>query len=166
MGANYLVQLAAEWYEYQGFLVQRNVALPFPGKRGALELDIVAIQPETAEIVHLEASMDSDSWQKRDRRFRAKFKAGQEYCHTLAKPMRGKVTVRQRALLVYARGARRRSLGGGELVLMPNFLLEITEALSQQRLHQQIVPEHLPLIRTLQFAAEYREDLFARDWLF
>lgn len=166
MGANYLVQLAAEWYEFQGFQVRRSVPVARAGKSGATDLDVIAIKPEKGEIVHLEASMDTDSWHKRDRRFRAKFKAGEGYCQELARSIKGKTRCRQRALLVYGRGAGRRSLGGGELVLMPNFLHEITEVLEQQRLQNQIVPEHLPLIRTLQFVTEYREDLFSRDWLF
>ena len=78
----------------------------------------------------------------------------------------GDPVLRQRALLGHARSARRRSLGGGELVLMPQFLHEIIEALSVRSLDRRIVPEHLPLLRTLQFVSEYREDLFARDQLF
>lgn len=166
MGANYLVQLAAEWYEFQGYLVRRNVPVAVTGQGGSVELDVVAVNTRRSEIVHLEASMDTDSWQKRERRFKAKFKAGEGYCQSLARGMKGRTARKQRALLVYGRGAGRRALGGGELVLMPNFLLEITEVLAKQRLQSQIVPEHLPLIRTLQFVTEYREDLFARDWLF
>lgn len=166
MGANYLVQLAAEWYEFQGYLVRRNVPVDGGGSKGAVELDVVAIDAARSEIVHLEASMDTDSWQKRERRFGAKFKAGEAYCRRLARAMKGRTKRRQLALLVYGRASGRRSIGGGELVLMPGFLHEITEVLGQQKLQNQIVPEHLPLIRTLQFVTEYREDLFARDWLF
>ncbi len=166
MGANYLVQLAAEWYELQGFMVRRNISVAGPGKTGSVVLDVVAYKPEAGEIVHLEASMDSDSWQKRDKRFRAKFKAGQAYCDSLAAHMKKTPQISRCALLVYAKSARRQSLGGGKLLLMPQFLYEITQALSQRRVEKQIVPEHLPLMRTLQFVTEYREDLFARDWLF
>ncbi len=166
MGANYLVELVAEWYEFQGYLVRRNVAAQASNKSGTTELDVIAVHTGHSEVVHVEASMDSDSWQKRDKRFRAKFRAGQVLFDELAAGMKKKPRFRQRALLVYARTLRRRTLGGGELVLLPQFLHEIVERLVELRIDKQIVPEHLPLIRTLQFVTEYREDLFARDWLF
>jgi len=166
MGANYLVQLAAEWYEFQGYLVRRNVAVTGAGKTALIELDVLAQHPDSGEYVHLEASMDSDAWHKREKRFRLKFRAGQAYVAQIGKRLKKKPVLHQRALLGYARAARRRSLGGGELMLMPQFLHEIIESLSAQRLDRRIVPEHLPLLRTLQFVSEYREDLFARDQLF
>ncbi len=166
MGANYLVQLAAEWYEFQGYFVTRNVTVAGDSKAGSVELDVLARHPENIEFVHVEASMDSDAWQKRDKRFRYKFRAGQAHVESITKGCKKKPVLTQRALLGYARSARRRLLGGGELVLMPEFLHEIIEALSWRRLDRQIVPEHLPLLRTLQFVSEYREELFARDQLF
>ena len=46
MAANYLEQLVAEWLEYQGYFVRRNVLV---GKRAAggyeCELDVVAFNP-------------------------------------------------------------------------------------------------------------------------
>lgn len=170
MGANYLVELTAEWYEFQGYSVGRHVAVTSASKgiskSGSIELDILALHPGNAEIVHVEASMDSDSWQNREKRFRSKFRAGQAYAEAMAKGFKKKPALRQRALLGYGRRTRRRSLGGGELLLMPEFLHEIFESLAAQRLDKHIVPEHLPLLRTLQFVSEYREDLFARDQLF
>lgn len=166
MGANYLVQLAAEWYEFQGYLVLRNVPVASAAKPAVMELDVLATHPHSQEFVHLEASMDSDSWQKRERRFKAKFRAARAHLEALTKRRGKKLLLRQRALLVYAGSSSRRSLGGGELVRMPEFLHEIIAALGPRRLDRQIVPEHLPLLRTLQFASEYRDDLFARDQLF
>lgn len=166
MGANYLVELVSEWYEYRGFLVHRNVSVKAAARPGALDLDVIAAHPAKNLIVHVEASMDSDSWQKREQRFRKKFRAGVSHFEKMAAGMKKAPEFRQRALLVYARKARRRTLGGGELVLMPEFLYEIIELLAQRRVEKQMVPEHLPLLRTLQFVTEYREDLFLRDSLF
>lgn len=166
MGANYLVQLAAEWYEYQGYLVARNVAAAGADTKSTTELDVLAVHAGKAEIVHIEASMDSDAWQKRDKRFRAKFRAGQAHVAAISKKFKKKPVLRQRALLGCVRSAHRRSLGGGELMLMPGFLHEIFEALAERRIDRQIVPEHLPVLRTLHFVSAYREDLFARDQLF
>lgn len=166
MGANYLVELVSEWYEFQGFLVRRNVSIKRSDRSGPVRLDVLALHPAQNLIVHVEASMDSDSWQMREQRFRKKFRAGDQYVEGLAAGMKKKPVLQQIALLVYAREARRKTLGGGKLVLMPQFLYGIIDELAQYRVEKQIVPEHLPLLRTLQFVTEYREELFLRDSLF
>lgn len=77
--ANFLEQLAAEWYEYNGYFVNRNVHVGRRPKGGwECELDVVAFNPSTKHLVHIEPSMDSDRWDKRETRFRKKFDAGQK----------------------------------------------------------------------------------------
>src|ERR1700683_1491772 len=60
---NFLEQLVAEWYEYRGFFVRRNVNV---GKRTAGghegELDVVAFHPVEKLLVQIETSMDAESW--------------------------------------------------------------------------------------------------------
>ena len=80
MAANYLEQLVAEWYEYQGYFVRRNVLvgkLAAGGHEG--ELDIVAFNPAKSHLVHIEPSMDAESWEKREDRYRQKFETGKKY---------------------------------------------------------------------------------------
>jgi len=52
---NHLEQLVAEWYEYQGYFVRRNVHV---GKRSnggwECELDVVAFNPSEKHLVHIE----------------------------------------------------------------------------------------------------------------
>ena len=61
MASNYLEQLVAEWYEYQGYFIRRNVLV---GKREQggyeCELDVVAFHPETKQLVHIEPSTDAE----------------------------------------------------------------------------------------------------------
>lgn len=65
MANNFLEQLLREWYEYKGYFVRNNVLVGKLDKGGyATELDIVAFHPETKHVVHLEPSMDADSWVK------------------------------------------------------------------------------------------------------
>ena len=60
---NFLEQLIAEWYEYQGYYVKRNIRVGKLPKGGyEEELDIVAFHPEKNSLVHIEPSMDADSW--------------------------------------------------------------------------------------------------------
>jgi len=83
---NFLEQLVAEWYEYQHYFVRRNVRV---GRRSMggyeSELDVVAFSPEKKHLVHIEPSMDSDSWEKREKRFAAKFAAGRSHIPSLFK---------------------------------------------------------------------------------
>ena len=69
MASNYLEQLLAEWYEFRAYFVRRNVLV---GKRARggydCELDIVAFNPVTKHLVHLEPSMDTYSWDRREER--------------------------------------------------------------------------------------------------
>lgn len=57
MPINFLEQLVAEWYEYRGFFVRRNVNV---GKRTAGghegELDVVAFHPVEKLLVQIETS--------------------------------------------------------------------------------------------------------------
>ena len=57
-------KLVAEWYEYNGYFIRRNVLV---GKRQAggheCELDIVGFHPGTKHLVHIEPSMDASKWE-------------------------------------------------------------------------------------------------------
>ena len=53
---NFLKQLAAEWYEYRGYFVRRNVRVGQRAGGGfAGELDVVAFNPIEKRLVHIEA---------------------------------------------------------------------------------------------------------------
>ena len=60
MAVNHLEQLVAEWYEYQGYFVRKNVLVGKRAKGGyECELDIVAFNPATKKLVHIEPSLDA-----------------------------------------------------------------------------------------------------------
>lgn len=59
---NFLEQLVAEWYEFRGYFVRRNVRVGPLVKGGhESELDVVAFHPEKKRLVHVEPSMDAHS---------------------------------------------------------------------------------------------------------
>ena len=84
MANNYLEQLVAEWYEYQGYFIRRNVNVG-KLKRGGYEaeLDVVGFHPSTNHLVHLEPSVDTISWAEREKRFGKKFDAGRRHIPSL-----------------------------------------------------------------------------------
>lgn len=155
--ANHLERLAAEWYEYQGYFVRRNV-LVGPRLRGGYEgeLDVVAFSPEKKHLVHIEASLDADSWATREYRFKKKFSAGRKYIPKIFKGLKIPKDIEQIALLVFASKQNHQEIAGGKLVLASEFLNEIMEHLSQKKIAQSAVPENLALIRTLQLAMHAR----------
>lgn len=112
---NHLEQLVAEWYEFRGYFVRRNVAV---GKRlnGGYdcELDVVAFCPARHHLVHLEPSMDANPWAVREKRYAKKFEAGRKHIpglfgNNIALPD----TIEQIAVLGFASNANVKTLGGG-----------------------------------------------------
>ena len=76
----HLEDLLAEYYDWRGYVVKRNVKV---GRRALggwdMELDVVAYDPHTNHLVHLEPSLDAHSWEKREKRFAKKFSAGEQF---------------------------------------------------------------------------------------
>ena len=161
MATNYLEQLIAEWYEYKGYFVRRNVLVGKRAKGGyECELDIVAFHPEIKHLIHIEPSMDASSWAEREKRYQQKFAAGRKYIPQLFKGIELPKEIEQMAVLVFASKANRDTLGGGRLMLIDELLQEIFQELRDKHLASSAIPEHLTVLRSFQFAAEYREVIF------
>jgi hypothetical protein len=158
---NYLEELVSEWYEFQGYFVRRNVLV---GKRPeggyAGELDVVAFHPQTRRLIHIEPSMDADSWAKREVRFRRKFDLGRKHIPGLFRGLNIPKDVDQIALLQFASKKNHGTLGGGRIVLVGELLVEILAGLRGRRVASAAVPEDKPILRTLQFVAENRDVAF------
>lgn len=161
MAANHLESLLAEWYEFQGYFLRRNVLV---GKRAQggyeCELDIVGFHPVERRLIHLEASLDADSWERREDRYARKFRLGREYIPGLFAGFDLPTEIDQRAVLVFASKARNETIGGGRIVLASEVITEILVAFRDRRIAKSMIPEHMPILRTLQFVAEYREGVF------
>jgi hypothetical protein len=160
--ANFLEELAAEWFEYRGYFVRRNIKVGKREKGGfECELDVVAFHPATKHLVHIEPSTDASKWEKREERYKKKFEAGRKYIPAmfpgLLKP--GAVP-EQIALLVAASRTQQRQLAGGKVIHVSVFLREILDHFKGFAMVSAQVPEGFPLLRTLQFVAEYRKQLF------
>ena len=163
--ANFLEQLTREWYEYCGYFVRQNVNV---GKRKAggyeCELDIVAFNPKTNHLVHVEPSMDADSWANRETRYEKKFVAGRKYIPEIFDGLDIPDEIEQIALFVFASTKNRQTLAGGKILILDQFLAEILAGLADSTILGSAVPEQLPLMRTLQFVSYYR-DTFIESWV-
>jgi hypothetical protein len=155
---NFLEQLVAEWYEFRGYFVRRNVRVGPRAEGGHVgELDVVAFNPGSRHLVHIEPSTDADSWERREQRFAKKFEAGRKYIPSLFTgfDLPEGVKIEQIALLVFGSSKSRELLAGGRLLMIGDFMEEIRAELSTRSIASAAVPEQFYLLRTLQFAAAY-----------
>ena len=160
MSGNYLEQLVAEWYEYQGYFVRQNVLVGKRDKGGyAGELDVIAFSPTLNHLVHIEPSMDADSWARREERYLKKFLLGRQYIPTLFEGFKLPEKIEQIALLGFGSKANHQTLAGGKIMLVPELLAEIFEALKSRNIATNAVSENMPLLRTLQFVSDNRDKL-------
>jgi hypothetical protein len=155
---NFLEELVAEWYEFRGYFVRSNVLVGQRAKGGyECELDVVAFHPGSKHLVHIEPSMDAQSWAKRDERFRKQFAAGRRHIPELFSGLELPEAFDQIALLGFASNKNRSTVGGGKLLLVDELLREILTSLKDRRIASSAVPEDKPILRTLQYVAEHRE---------
>ena len=162
MAINFLEQLVAEWYEYRGYFIRRNVRV---GKRPEggyeCELDVVAFHPETKHLLHVEPSTDAGSWKEREKRYAKKFEAGRKYIPGMfAGLLPSSAVPEQIALLVFTSKHRERPLAGGRAVHVAAFLEQIVTYFGGFSMMKSQVPEQFLVLRTLQFVVEYNAQLF------
>ena len=126
MAGNYLEQLVAEWYEFRGYFVRRNIKVGRRAKGGYEgELDVVAFHPSKKHLVHVEPSLASHTWDKREEVFAKKFAAGQKYISKIFEGFDVPNDIEQIALLVLPNKGAHQTLGGGQLVTLAELLEEI-----------------------------------------
>jgi hypothetical protein len=161
MANNFLEQMVTEWYEYRGYFVRRNVAV---GKRAGggheCELDIVAFDPIRHRLVHVEPSMDAESWAKRERSFRRKFDAGLKYIPDLFPGSELPHEIEQIAIFALASRTNHPTIAGRKVLLVSDLMREIMEDLGESKPASATVAEHHSILRTLQFVVQYRKKVF------
>lgn len=160
MAVNFLEQLVAEWYEFQGYFVRRNIKVG-PRLKGGYdcELDVVAFHPGKKRLVHIEPSMDADPWPKRVKRYTRKFEAGRKHIPSIFAGLDVPTQIEQIALLGFGSKKSYAELGGGRIQLVPELLAEIIPEVGKGKIASAAVSEQFPLLRTLQFVAQYRKQL-------
>ena len=158
MASNYLEQLVAEWYEYQGYFLRRNIMVGKLPKGGyECELDIVAFHPETKHLVHIEPTHDAHSWAKREARFEKKFLAGRKYIPGIFSGLEIPTEIEQICLLGFGSNVNHPTLAGGKVITVSEFLTEIIESIGKTSIHSSAMSENHPLLRTLQFITQNRK---------
>ncbi|HEC92310.1 MAG TPA: hypothetical protein ENI51_04855 [Candidatus Atribacteria bacterium] len=148
---NFLEELVAEWYDFNGYFIKKNIRieeLPKGGYKG--EMDIIAFHPLKKELVHIETSTDAKNWDARKKRLLKKFNTAQN-CYQDLFPFEYRNIKRIAIAGWFAKKhSKRASLGEDiELKSLPEFTNEIISALKNYPASK-AVPEKYPLLRAIQ----------------
>lgn len=158
MQVNFIEELVAEWFEYKGYFVKRNERV---GRRNAGghegELDVVAFNPKTNHVLHVETSTDASSWKERETRFAKKFSSGDKYIRSLFDGLEIPRDFEKRAIFAIASDRNHKSVGGGRVQSIADFIVEVLEELKRTSFFSRAVPEKYPIIRVLQMITEHKE---------
>ena len=155
--ANFLERLVAEWYQYKQYFVIQNANVGARDLGGyESELDVVAFSPSRKEILHFETSTDASTWSRREERYAKKFEAGRRYIpKLLSLDSADGYTFEQVALFVFASATNVKTVGGGRIVPINDFIREIKLDLATKKVASAAVPEQFALVRAIQFAVQY-----------
>lgn len=149
---NFLEQLVAEWLEFNGYFVRRNVLVGRRAKGGyECELDVVALHPQRRHLLQVEPSMDSNSWAKRESRYQRKFAAGMRHIPSLFDGLGSLPHLDQVALFGYGSSRDHQKLAQGRVMIVDDLLAEVTDVLRNRPVTSHAVPEQYICLRTIQF---------------
>lgn len=149
---NHLESLIAEFLDWKGYLVKRNIHVGALAHGGyAMELDVLAFHPHTKHFVHYEPSTDADSWAERELRFSKKFTNARKYALDEVFTWLPKDTELEQVAVCVTHPPERHTLGGGTLMSLDELMAIITgEILRQGVARRNAISESYPLLRTIQ----------------
>ena len=160
---NHLETLVAEYMEWRGFFVRKNILVgPLPGGGWEGELDIVGYDPKERTVVHYELSLDALSWVKREENVRRKFAMGKKYISTTVFPWLSSSGPEPAQVAVFSGRPRNglTTIGGGKLVAVDELVRTIRQSVSRNSVFRKAIPEIFPLLRTIQITeAGYKKRL-------
>lgn len=148
----HLEDLLAEYYDWRGYVVKRNVKV---GRRALggwdMELDVIAYDPHKDHLVHLEPSLDAHSWEKREQRFAKKFSAGEQFIFSEVFTWLGARTPIDQIAVLPRHPKGRDTLAGARLQSVDELVAEICAEVRAKGIGaKSAVPEQYPLLRTVQ----------------
>ena len=118
-----------------------------------MELDVIAFDPHTGHLIHLEPSIDAHSWAIREERFTKKFNSARKYILSeVFTWLDSNIEIEQVAVLIsHPKG--RDFLAGAKIVSIDELLAEIREkVVACGIVAKNAIPEQYPLLRTLQLS--------------
>jgi hypothetical protein len=151
---SHLEDLIAEFLDWEGYLVKRNVKVGRLKHGGwQSELDLIGYRHEDKKLVHYEPSIDAFSWTKREVRYVKKFQAGRQYIHTDVFPWLPKNTPIEQIAIFTAHPKNRHEIAGGKILSIDEFVKRIRDQVcSKGIMAKSAIPEQYPILRTIQLS--------------
>jgi len=151
---SHIEDLIAEYYDWQGYLVKRNITV---GEHQVgcedLVLHLLAFNPQTGHLIHIEPSIDAESWNTHIEHFAKKFHCAKALIFSdLFTWLDPEVEIEQVSVLVtHPKG--REKLGEAKLESVDELIAEIRQkVIACGPVVKHPIPEHYPLLRTLQLS--------------
>ncbi len=107
--------------------------------------------PVECHFIHIETSSDADSWATRETKFKRKFDLGREYIPQLMHGLNIPDKIEQHVVFLFCSTARE-YCGGGRVYHIKQYVNKIKDVLKDKKIASAAVPEHYPLLRTIQIA--------------
>lgn len=157
---NFLEEFVAEWYQYRGYFVLRNLKFGKREKGGwSGEIDILALCPRNMALRHIEVDGSAEGPAAiKDRMLKKKFVLSkQDYQDLLG--MKLSAEVGKRVYFSFSRhpkiDLRTEAWGGIKVITIPRFFDKLGVVFRETPPARATVPESLPLLRAAQFAIYY-----------
>lgn len=151
---NHLEQLVSEWLQYRGYFVRTSVQVgPRPNGGFEGELDVVGVHLGRQHLIHIECSLDTHPMTKREERFALKFERGRRFIEKVFDGLTLPTILEQVAVLQFP-NASVQAYGAARIISVRDLVHEIYAGLAHTTPASGAVPVTLPLLRTLQLAAD------------
>jgi hypothetical protein len=150
----HLESLIAEYLEWQGFLIRRNVKVGRRAKGGwEMELDVVGYHPQSGTLVHYEPSIDALGWEKREARYTKKFQLARKYMFTELFSWLPPSTHIEQIAVFYDHPRGRDRIAGGKIMSIDELMAEIrSKVITCGPMISNAISEQYPLLRTIQMS--------------
>jgi hypothetical protein len=152
--ANHLETLIAQFYDWKGWVVRRNVRVgKRPGGGFIGEVDVVVYNPESRQMIHYETGLDASARADCEARYNRKFEIGREYIFNGVLPWlkREDVNLKQIAVLFQA-PKNPLNLQGAEIKSVDELVKDIRDEIKARGpAVRGAIPEQWDLLRTIQF---------------
>ena len=159
---SHLEDLIVEYYDWRGYLVKRNIKVgPLAHGGWEMELDVLAYDPHSSHLIHLEPSLDADPWSKREQRFAKKFDSARRYVFSDVFTWLDQATPLEQVAVLVSHPKDLDELAGGRIVSVDELVAEIRGAVEGRGVvSKSAIPEQYPLLRTIQLSSRgYRRAL-------
>ncbi len=151
---SHLEDLIAEYYDWKGYLIKRNIKVGRLSHGGwEMELDVIAYHPHSGHLIHLEPSVDAHSWEKREQRFAKKFGAAEKYIFSEVFTWLGPNTPVESVAVLISHPKGRDDLAGAKIISIDELVAKIRKDVVECGIvAKNAIPEQYPLLRTMQMS--------------